>query len=373
MRFGSSVLVLSALVLSALAFTGCGEDPKTPDERAQELGEPGPFGVGYVSRDVTYTRPDGGGDREFELAIWYPTFVTEGPGARYLLGISDRAVLFADPEPARDIVIFSHGHQGYAQNSAFLMEHLASHGFVVLAPMHTGNTFFEGDVRATEIYYLRSSDVGAALDYIETLPSDDLLANVPNGEVVMMGHSFGGYTGYAMAGAQYDVEGARALCEAGTGSSGYCSELTDDAEAIFSASRADPRIVTLVSMAAGDQPLFGAGVAEVEVPVFQMVAEDDGHPANSASEDLYWTALDGADDLRMNWLGGAHNSFTDACLAGLGGFIECSEVHDFAEEQRVIDTYVLAWILARLDEDASVLPVLSGEVEVHPSVELTER
>ncbi len=371
MRSLRAFLLLVAIASSFLL--ACGEEPKTPEERAIELGEPGEFGVGYVTRDVVYARPDGDGDREFELAIWYPTRATEGPGARYFLGISERAILFADPEPARDIVIFSHGHQGYAQNSAFIMEHLASHGFMVLAPMHTGNTFIEGDVRLTEIYYLRSFDIQAALDSIEGLPSDDLLSGVPNGQVVMMGHSFGGYTGYAMAGARYDVDGARALCEAGTGSSGYCSELDSDAEAIFRASRADPRIVTLVSMAAGDQPLFGSGVAEVNVPVFQMVAEGDGHPAGSAGDDAYWTSLRGDDDLRWNWLGGAHNSFTDACLAGLGGFIECSEVHDFAEEQRVIDTYVLAWILARLDADESVLPVLDGQVEVHPSVELTAR
>ncbi len=38
------------------------------------------------------------------------------------------------------LVIYSHGNGGLRYVSAFLTEHLASHGFVVMAPDHTGNT-----------------------------------------------------------------------------------------------------------------------------------------------------------------------------------------------------------------------------------------
>lgn len=38
------------------------------------------------------------------------------------------------------LVVYSHGNGGLRYVSAFLTEHLASHGFIVVAPDHVGNT-----------------------------------------------------------------------------------------------------------------------------------------------------------------------------------------------------------------------------------------
>ena len=41
------------------------------------------------------------------------------------------------------LIVFSHGNSGFRRQSTFLTTHLASRGFVVAAPDHTGNTLFE--------------------------------------------------------------------------------------------------------------------------------------------------------------------------------------------------------------------------------------
>ena len=51
---------------------------------------------------------------------------------------------YLDAEPALGgpwpIILFSHGNQGIKEQSFFLTEHLASHGYLVVAPDHQYNT-----------------------------------------------------------------------------------------------------------------------------------------------------------------------------------------------------------------------------------------
>ncbi len=103
------------------------------------------------------------------------------------------------------IVLFSHGNGGVRFQSIFLCEHLASHGYVVVSPDHTGNAaltqlpsglVFPGPFGIDPL--TRVADMSFLVDTLESLQKDD-----PDGRftgmldlerVGMTGHSFGGNT-----------------------------------------------------------------------------------------------------------------------------------------------------------------------------------
>jgi len=308
------------------------------------LVDPGPYRVGYRASEVTYS-DDVSTERSLRLALWFPTEATSGGNAAYLGGAIAAPDVLDDPAPApgpRPVVLFSHGHQGFAENSAFLMEHLASHGFVVAAPDHTDNTTFDSSVRATEIYLQRTRDLTAVLD---ALPE---ALDVDTSAVVATGHSFGGYSVLALAGATYDP----AVIDACTpDTSGFCSTMTPALAGAFLAGERDARVVAAVAMAAGDYDLFGAaGVGAIEVPVLQMTGEMD--PGDG---DAYWAALQGGANRRLHVLGAGHQAFTD-----FSGVLEDGGTIDPEEGFRIIRAYGLAAVRAGLG-DTRVAVVLDGE------------
>jgi predicted dienelactone hydrolase len=191
--------------LVGLVLAGCGAE-LDPVDRAAALGAPGPFAVGFVTAEASYRRPLDDHERTLPLLVWYPA-APGASGARpsYLLRSSEVAVVDAPPAPAeapRPVVVFSHGHQAYAAAMSYLMEHLASHGYVVVAPTHVGNTSFDPASRSTDIYYLRPLDLSAALD---ALPGLEGRVGPVARRALAVGHSFGGYTAYLVGGARHDL------------------------------------------------------------------------------------------------------------------------------------------------------------------------
>lgn len=342
-----------------------GPDVVMPTNARERLGLRGPEVVGFRELSVSYERPDAMGSRDVRLLAWYPGNVDEGERPTYSLRQSTAARLDVDAKPgAYPVLMFSHGHQAIPDALAYVMEHFASHGWVVLAPEHTGNTVVDGDSRTAEIYYLRPHDVRASLDFAL---ADEFLGPLMSTPRVLSGHSFGGYTAFALAGASYDVDGIRDGCADETLGSAICEGLTEDALTLLDGGFGDDRYDAMLAMASGDFGLFD-DFSEVAIPVMQMVAENDGHPAGRAADDEYWNALDGADDLRWNLLGGAHNSFTDICVM-IPTFPRCSE-QDAASEIDLVKLFALAFVRDRLMSDADAAVVL-GEGDV--LVELTPR
>src|SRR5262249_61965308 len=86
--------------------------------------------------------------RPLGVEVGYPAEAT-GPRDRYrvLPGFP-----LSEQDAARDLpvragryplVLFSHGFGGHRRQSTFLTTHLASHGYVVAAPDHTGTTLVD--------------------------------------------------------------------------------------------------------------------------------------------------------------------------------------------------------------------------------------
>ncbi len=100
----------------------------------------------------------------------------------------------------RPLIIFSHGSGGIALQSVRLMEHLASHGFVVVSPSHTGNT--QSDMSSPDPEADRYPDVAFVIDEMErhdATPGDVFEGRIDTDNVGVAGHSFGGMTAQFMA------------------------------------------------------------------------------------------------------------------------------------------------------------------------------
>ncbi len=346
---------MPAFLLLAIA-AGCaggGADTAASEDLLATLTAPGPYAVGYAESAVTYPDPAGGGDRSLRLALWVPTDDDDGDEAAYFLGSIPAEGVLDDAAPAAGpfpLAVFSHGTTGYAENSAFLMEHLASHGYIVAAADHTDDTILDGGDRATEIYFQRAHDVSALIDHVQGLglPLD--------GDVVALGHSFGGYTLHGLAGAAYD-EALIADCLSGADTSSYCSTMTDAWADLFRAGFSDDRVRAWVSMAPGDYRLYGAGLAEAAGPFLHMTGEL--YPRTGTDNEDIWAGLQGGESLRVQILGGGHQTFTDysGVLESFDGLIEAQAGFD------IINPYALAFLDYHRGDDRGA-PLLGGDVVV---------
>jgi len=249
-----------------------------------DVAKNGPFHVGYRTVQTSYTTPNGA-TRSFDLNIWYPTLDDDGTTPKYNDIFYDaKAYVDASLAPSvyaggkYPVQIYSHGDRGYPDNSAFLMRHFASHGWVAIAPRHVGNTL--GDTPTTkpeEIYYLRGLDIKASLDRMESLPSTDALAGkTDTSRVVMTGHSFGSHSVWTVAGAPFDVDGLTAKCKPATGSP-TMAPCTDADLAAFRAGVKDTRVISGFTMAGTLRTDWtGAhGETGVQIPMFFMSGTDD--------------------------------------------------------------------------------------------------
>jgi predicted dienelactone hydrolase len=200
--------LLATLLLLSAASTADSKPLAPPDEL-------GPFAVGRTTFVVVDPRRDG---RTLTVDVWYPVDADDAVG----VPVSVYDLLFAGlpSEVALDgplvsvagpfpLVAFSHGNNGIRFQSFFLSEILASHGFVVVAPDHAGNTAadlifggppFETRDRPLDISLVITRMLGKNADV-----NDPFFASVEETSIGVMGHSFGGFTTMAMASGFQDV------------------------------------------------------------------------------------------------------------------------------------------------------------------------
>lgn len=167
----------------------------------------GAYGTPATSRyevgvtNIVYTKDWIGRDqpRPLDTVIWYPAMA--GTGTPDALGLRD-----ADVVPRRfPWIVFSHGTCGRARESSYLTMTLASRGFIVVAPAHTGNTADDPDCAANfgDSVGNRVPDVRFIVDSMlaeSTTPTSRFADRLSPDAIGMMGLSFGGYT--TLAGVQ---------------------------------------------------------------------------------------------------------------------------------------------------------------------------
>jgi predicted dienelactone hydrolase len=196
----------------------------------------GPYWVGTQTLEV-----DAGTDNALRFTIWYPALNPDGleESVTYQMGPNHALVSIYGFPPDAPFTVFGHALEGAAPDLSgapyplvinshaftaqmwqmYLGEHLASYGFVVIAPEHIHDSW---DNVATSTV-IRMLEVNRVIDDAATLTATDglLPGMIDMDKIAVGGHGVGGgMTAYGAAGAPV----------LWTGLQDYCQTAPDDAE-----------------------------------------------------------------------------------------------------------------------------------------------
>lgn len=127
--------------------------------------------------------------------------------------------------PNQPLVIISHGFGSNRRFLAYLARHLASYGITVAALDHPGSNVTSlaaasissnpADLLSPQEFIDRPKDISFLLNELEKINrSPGILSNKFNTEqVTIIGHSLGGYTALAVAGAQLELDKLKEVCQ----------------------------------------------------------------------------------------------------------------------------------------------------------------
>lgn len=186
------------------------------------------------------------------------------------------------------VVVLSHGLGDSPEVYRQEAEHLASYGFFVAVPQHPGSdslqqaSFRRGT--ASEIYQIhefidRPKDITYLLDKLEFRNADEYEGRLDLENVGVGGHSFGGYTALALAGATIDFENLTEVCSEKFKDLNISLLLQCDALELPRQEDygfRDSRITSVMAKNPITSSVFGAdGLAEVNIPVMLLAGSHD--------------------------------------------------------------------------------------------------
>ena len=375
-------LRLSKLFLPIfLLLTACQAEPEEPTERPWSApDEQGPFDVGVTTLRFQDTR-----GKDLVAEVWYPAELSpEDEIATYQYTIVS-GISYQDPKVdlrfgPHPLVAFSHGYISIRYQSYYLMEHLASHGFVVIATDHPTNTLFDVDESNNTLMMLeRPDDIRHSVDHIQELAGQPgLFENaLSDDSYTVMGHSFGAVTAMWLGGAQVDWETLADYCDQGIGNGQVCG-LVHTVETIDDGTHGgpDPRVSGTIPISPGLWYAFGdggTGLASVVDPFVLAGTLDDILSWPDEAEPS-WQAMSNPKHLALFEKAG-HYGFTMLCGLIPGFREECAGPEDGWEDlgwiqdrsktlvmaylgiQRLGDERYEPWLAASEEEDAGRLTV----------------
>lgn len=312
-----------------------------------DLTAPGPNRVQIQRFDLTDTQRDGqgpasGGHRQLYVDVVRP---------RQWRGQAP-------------VMVFSHGLSASPESRRRWATHLASHGIVVVLPQHPGSdtqqvaSFQAGlrrDVFEVQEFIDRPLDITFVLDELERLNPTEFEGRLHLAQVGVGGHSLGGYTALAVAGAEIDFAHLQQACNSGTDRSAKRRFIHLNISLLLQCQALDlpqqpypfrdPRVTSVLLVNPVNSSIFGPeGLAAVQVPVMVIAGSYD--PATPAVFEQFRTFPWYTTDSRSLALieGQAHVDFS-ALDAGLSHLLTTLPGLTLAEPD-VIDRYMNAIGLA---------------------------
>lgn len=221
--------------------------------------EPGPYGV---APKQTWHLTDESRDRRLYVDVYRPRQWRSGQ---------------------TPVAIVSHGLASRPEDFDVIAKKLASYGFVVALPQHPGSDYLqaqallEGYSRKAYLvsdFIDRPKDISFVIDELERRNAIEFENRLNLEEVGVGGHSFGGYTALAVAGAEIDWEYLQSECEIGkstvpnTALLLQCDALTLPREDY---QFRDPRVSAVVAANPVNSEIFGIrGLQKVTLPTVLM-------------------------------------------------------------------------------------------------------
>jgi predicted dienelactone hydrolase len=301
--FSAAVGAAAILLASVMGCTSSTDSGTAAN--ADELFEQGPYEVGYREIAIMYSDAASMEPRELVLRVWYPAQSDSGAGpAQYSVGgIVNLPSPFAlDAPPVTDendlpLTVHSHGNGGEGLLAYPYGELMASHGWIFVAPNHTGNTVLDPLSDTADPFTLVAIDISAVIDELESgLVDDELEGKADTSHVFLFGHSFGGYTSFTGGGADVDFDELEADCEGMT--SEDCDVLADpNVEAAYRAGFGDPRVVAIAPQAPALIAITDSELAAFEIPTMLMSGRLDQTTPQEEHAEPAWAGIDHPDDL----------------------------------------------------------------------------
>lgn len=409
---------LSALLALFLVFQACSSSDKEPaadtkaavdtvdsgslDSQAGQDAQPldtgeepevapaelrGPYPV--AATKVTFV--DEARSRTLPGTIWYPGRNTSGKLMGYFEGAVPRTDVWEDGAPSTKgpfpLIIFSHGHTAFREQSYFLTEYLASHGYVVAAADHIENDFFTHQTR----FFAKSSwdrprDVGLEIDTVLAWNQEDgnlLQGLVDETRIGVVGHSFGGYTAIASLNPELNARGMLARCNEmdeaeWTGEWVFCHEIAGSdlsyIEDCNPCRAGDERLLAAVSLTpAFPQLIVEGGIASIDRPVLVMGGSSDETTPVETQVKLYWQQLTHQDSMYLELAKASHYSFTSVCDIPFVAGPAYSCEGDFLNAQRgwdLINTATTAFLGLHIKGQEGYRRYFTQDLPAQPEVTL---
>ena len=314
---------LVLLVLVALLLNGCQpvmQQTTGATQEAASLAQPsglrpdapayavhGPYAVGVRYFTIESEQQS---DRTLKLTVWYPALNPAGaeaaityvmalePGETAPWQVNGHALMEADADVSGGpypLVVYSHAHTGFSAGLAYFVEHLASHGFVVMAVDHQDNPLTTFGQKAWQTEYQRPEENRRVIAYAETLTAAGgaLAGLIDTERIGVAGFSLGGGDAFAAGGARLNLDNFRALCESGSQAietyllrPDCVNVLKHEKELATLAGLdavpeglwpdwGDPRVDAVVAMGPTVEKFGTAGLQSIKVPTLLMIGSAD--------------------------------------------------------------------------------------------------
>jgi predicted dienelactone hydrolase len=230
------------------------------------LRQPSSFGVEQQRWQLTDTRRN----RHLYVDVYYPQRWREGK---------------------TPVVIFSHGLSSKPEDFAEWARHLASYGYVVALPQHPGSDYqqvqaltqgLSQQVFLTREFIDRPRDISYVIDELERRNATEFEGRLNLQSVGVSGHSFGGYTALAVAGATIDFDFLEQECDRllypNVSLLLQCRALSLPRETY---NFRDQRVASVFAINPVNYSIFGPrGLAQIQIPV--LIGSGTYDPATPA-------------------------------------------------------------------------------------------
>lgn len=227
-----------------------------------DIRQPGKYGFQKQTLTLTDTKRD----RKFRLILYRPQ------------------TWRSDKTP---VVIISHGLASRPEDFDKQAEHLASYGYVVALPQHPGSDFdqlqsmLEGYSRTflkLNEFVDRPKDISYVIDELERRNQTEFGGRLDLKSVGVIGHSFGGYTALALAGATIDFDNLAKDCNRRVWDPNL--SLLLQCQALKLPKQAynfrDSRVGAIMAINPVNSSIFGVkGLSQIQIPVLMEAGSKD--------------------------------------------------------------------------------------------------